>query len=214
MARRAIKGNQPGHVPANKGRTLPPEPLTAGEVGKLIGACSPTSATGIRHRALIVMLWRGQLRVSEALALQVKDLDTSAGSVRVLHGKGDKSRLVGLDPEALAVVQRWLDRRKQLGLNGRHPLFATHDGKPIAAAYIRALLPRLARRAGIEKRVHAHGLRHTGAAELANEGAPIHVISAQLGHSNVATTSRYIAHLQPQVVVDAMKARTWNLPKA
>ena len=75
------------------------------------------------------------------------------------------------------------------------------------AAYVRSLLPRLAKKAGIEKRVHAHGLRHTHAFELANEGTPLHLIQAQLGHSSVATTDKYIRHLNPTAVVDAVKQR-------
>ena len=77
--------------------------------------------------------------------------------------------------------------------------------------YVRALLPRLARKAGIEKRVHAHGLRHTGAFELANEGYPLHVIQQQLGHSSLATTDRYIRHLTSTEVVEAMKKRQWSI---
>jgi site-specific recombinase XerD len=69
----------------------------------------------------------------------------------------------------------------------------------------------LARRAGIEKRVHAHGLRHTCAFELANEGTPLHLVQAVLGHSRLTTTARYIAHLNPKQVVDAMRGREWKL---
>jgi site-specific recombinase XerD len=198
-------------IPANKGKTLPPEPLTADEVRALIGTCSKRAATGIRNRALLVVLYRAGLRVSEALALMPKDLDATAGTVRVLHGKGDKARVVGLDAGAWAIVQLWLDKRASLGINGRSPVFCTLTGGAVESAYVRALLPRLARKAGIEKRCHAHGLRHTHAAELANEGTALHVISAQLGHSNVATTSRYISHLAPSAVVKAMQAREWSL---
>jgi site-specific recombinase XerD len=129
----------------------------------------------------------------------------------VLRGKGDKARVVGLDEGAWAVLQRWLDRRKDLGISSRRTLFCTLDGNPLKPAYVRALLPRLARKAGIEKRVHAHGLRHTHAFELANEGLPLHVIQQQLGHSSLATTDRYIRHLCPQEVVNAMKSREWRL---
>ena len=83
------------------------------------------------------------------------------------------------------------------------------DGKRLTQAYIRALLPRLAKRAKIDKRVHAHGLRHTFAFELANEGVPIHVIQHALGHANVAITSLYISHLSPNVVIDRMRNREW-----
>jgi len=66
-------------------------------------------------------------------------------------------------------------------------------------------------RAGIEKRVHAHGLRHTHAAELALEGKAMNLIQAQLGHSSLATTSRYLAHIAPAELVKAMQARMWSL---
>ena len=198
-------------IPANKGQKLPPEPLTQDEVRLLIGTCSKRAATGLRNRALLVALYRAGLRISEALALYPKDLDAKAGTIRVLHGKGDKCRVVGLDAGAWAILQVWLDKRAALGLRGRQPVFCTLAGERIESAYIRALLPRLARKAGIEKRVHAHGLRHTHAYELASEGTPLHLIAAQLGHGSVATTDRYIRHLNPTAVVLAMQERQWSL---
>lgn len=198
-------------VPINKGKKLPAEPLTADEVRALIKACSNRAPTGVRNRALIVVLYRGGLRLNEALQLCPKDLDRKRNTIRVLHGKGDKSRLVGLDDGAWSVLDRWLDRRAALGINGRRRLFCTLNGDPIQTAYVRALLPRLARKAGIDKRVHPHGLRHTHAFELANEGHPIHVIQAQLGHSSLAVTDRYIRHLSPQDVVATMRRRVWEI---
>ncbi len=155
----------------NKGKSFPGEILAPDEVRSLIQAASSRAPTGIRNRALIVMLYRGGLRISEALDLRLKDIDRQAGTVRILHGKGDRARTVGLDPEAFAVVERWIDARSSRRINGRAPLFCTLQGKPLDTAYVRALLPRLAKRAGIEKRVHAHGLRHTHAAELAREAS-------------------------------------------
>src|SRR5262245_24703838 len=197
--------------PWNKGRKLPAEPLTQEEVKALLKACSNRAPTGIRNRALIVLFYRGGLRVKEALSLMPKDCDTQRGTVRVLHGKGDKSRLVGVDPEAAAVLQRWLDRRKALGVNGRHPVFCTLNGRSLNTAYVRNLMKRLGTKVGIEKRVHPHGLRHTHAYELANEGTPLHVIQQQLGHSSLATTDRYIRHLNPQQVVETMRGRSWQM---
>jgi site-specific recombinase XerD len=165
----------------------------------------------VRNAALLAVLYRAGLRVSEALALMPKDLDAANSTIRVLHGKGDRWRTVGLDPGGWALLQRWLDHRTALGINGRQPVFCTLKGKPVSAAYVRMLLPRLARRAGIEKRCHPHGLRHTFAYELAGEGVPIHVIQAQLGHSSVATTDRYIRHLRPEAIIAAMQARSWTL---
>ena len=77
----------------------------------------------------------------------------------------------------------------------------------MATAYVRALMPRLARKAGIEKRVHAHGLRHTHAAELAMEGKPVNLIQAQLGHASLAVTSTYLAHIAPVQLIEAMRGR-------
>jgi site-specific recombinase XerD len=159
---------------------------------------------------LIVLFYRAGLRVKEALSLMPKDCDVKQGTIRVLHGKGDRSRLVGLDPEAAAVLQRWLDKRQAIGVNGRHPVFCTLKGKLMQSACTRNLMKRLAAKVGIEKRVHPHGLRHAHAYELANEGTPLHVIQQQLGHSSLATTDRYIRHLNPQQVVEAMRGRTWG----
>jgi site-specific recombinase XerD len=194
-----------------RGRKLPAEVLTPDEVRGLIGACSTRARTGIRNRALIVVLWRTGLRLSEALALRPKDLDRTGGSIRVLHGKGDKARTVGLDGGAVAVVERWLDLREREQISARAPLFCTLAGKPVQTQYVRNLLPRLARKAGISKRVHAHGLRHTHACELAEEGVELRIISAQLGHANTSTTDRYLRHLAPQAVIEAMRGRTFNI---
>jgi len=159
---------------------------------------------------LIVLLYRAGLRVREALSLLPKDLDPARGTVRILHGKGDRARTVGMDAEAFAVVDAWIERRRRLGLRTDRPLFCTLDGKTMRTAYVRAMLPRIARKAGIEKRVHAHGLRHSHAARLADSGVPIHVIAAQLGHANIGTTHRYVAHLAPTAVVNAVRGVPWG----
>ena len=197
--------------PWNKGRKLPPEPLSTVDIGKLIKACSARAPTGVRNRALIAVLYRAGLRLDEALSMWPKDLDLNVGTIRVLHGKGDKCRVVGMDEGAWGIVQRWLDKRIELGINGRQPVFCTLKGKPLAPSYVRSLMPRLAKKASIERRVHAHGLRHSHAFELANEGHPVHLIQQQLGHSCLGTTDRYIRHLAPQQVIRTMQGRKWSL---
>jgi site-specific recombinase XerD len=199
-----------GRPGANRGRKYPPEVLTPDEVRALISAASNRAPTGIRNRALIVVLYRCGLRLAEALALAPKDVDLAAGTLRVLHGKGDKARTVGIDPEGGAVLERWVERRKKLGIRSR-VLFCTLEGKPLKPQYVRAMLPRLAERAGIEKRVHPHGLRHTHAAELAREGVPVNEIQMQLGHGSLATTDRYVRHLEPRAVIERMQAREWSV---
>jgi len=206
------KGHRAGEKPPNAGRRFPAEILTQDEVRVLIGACSNRAPTGIRNRALLVMMYRGGLRLSEALALRPKDVDANAGTVVILHGKGDRRRTLGLDPGAFAVLARWLDRRERLGLNGHHPLFCTLDGRSMHASYVRTLMPRLAKKAGIEKRVHPHGLRHTYAYELSvAEGKPAPLIQAALGHSSLATTDRYLRHIAPAELIETMRSREWSL---
>lgn len=196
--------------PWNAGRKLPPEPLTRDEVEALLQACSNQAPTGVRNRALIVLLWRAGLRVGESLALRPKDLDHVAGTVHILHGKGNKNRVVGLDPQAWAVVQRWIDTRARLKINGHCRLFCTLQGKPMQQSYVRALLPRLGRKANVQKRCHAHGLRHTHASELRRENVDIGVISKQLGHASISMTAKYLDHLCPRVVIDTMRGRRWG----
>jgi site-specific recombinase XerD len=206
-----VPGARKGITPANAGVTYPPEILTTGEARRLLAAPSSTAPTGIRNRALLAVLYRAGLRAAEALALEKRDLDTALGSVSVRHGKGDKHRTIGMDPAAFALVQRWLDCRTGLGIKGR-VLFCTLDGRPLQPSYVRALLPRLARKAGIDKRVHPHGLRHTFAAELAREGVPTNVIQAQLGHASLNTTSIYLSHISPVDLIRRMQSRAWDAP--
>lgn len=191
----------------------PVEILTREEAITLLQACNTRYAAGTRNRALVAVMYRGGLRVSEALALYPKDID-AAGTIRVLHGKGDKARTVAMDPAAFGVLKAWMDFREKLNIPADAPVFCTYSegnvGKPIATAYVRNLFKRLAYRAGIKKRVHAHALRHAFATEMRQEGIEIGVISAALGHASIATTHTYLKNVAPKAVIEAIQARTWN----
>ncbi|MBL8746453.1 MAG: phage integrase family protein [Phycisphaerae bacterium] len=196
----------------NRGLTFPPEVLSREEVMALMDACAESPA-GARNRALIVVLYRTGLRITEALALEPKDLDLEGGAVRVLRGKGGRSRTVGIDPGAAAVVGEWLAVREAWVAEDRSraaAVFCQRDGRRLESSYIRVLVPRLSGKAGIEKRVHAHGLRHTHAAELRAEGVDIGIISKQLGHRCISTTARYLDHIMPMAVVEAIRGRLWT----
>jgi len=158
---------------------------------------------------MLAILYRSGLRITEALSLHAKDLDATAGTVRVLHGKGNRSRTVGMDPGGFEMVAAWIEVRSRLGIHDRAPLLCLRDGSRIESSYIRTLLPRLARIAGIQKRVHAHGLRHSHAAELRAEGIEVGIISKQLGHASIATTAVYLDHIQPLRVVEVVRKREW-----
>lgn len=108
---------------ATNGRR-PVEILSRQEVAALYRACSGRAPTGIRNRALIIVLWRGGLRAEEALALYPRDLDTDSGTLNVRHGKGDRQRIVGIEPDAFEAIKLWLKKRSQLGLKGASQCFA------------------------------------------------------------------------------------------
>ena len=77
-------------------------------------------------------------------------------------------------------------------------------------SYVRHLLPRLARKAGIERRVHAHGLRHAFAVDMVRSGAPLYVVRDALGHASVATTQVYLSRVGAHEAVEAMRSREWS----
>lgn len=195
----------------NKGKRFPAQPLTGDEVKALIRTCSKRSATGVRNAALIVTIYRTGMRVSEALAVLPRDLDVQSGAVRVMNGKGSTSRTVAMDAGAWGILQWWLARRQSLGISGHSPVFCTLQGGSLQTSYIRALLPRLAQKAGIERRVHAHALRHSFAAELAAERTPLNVVQAVLGHANLATTDIYLRHINPVTAIETLRSREWSL---
>jgi integrase/recombinase XerD len=195
----------------NRGKRFPAQPLSGEEVKLLIRACSKRSATGIRNAALIVTLYRTGMRISEALTVLPRDLDSETGAIRIMNGKGGTVRSVAMDPGAWAILQRWLDRRVDLGIGGRSPVLSTLHGQSLKTSYVRGLLPRLARKAGIERRVHAHALRHSFAAELAGERIPINVVQTLLGHASLATTDAYLRHINPVVAIETLRARSWSI---
>lgn len=203
-----------GRAPANKGKRYPAEVLTPGEIAALLEAL-PDGGSGIRSRALIVLLWRVGLRAAEALALRVQDVDLEVGSVTVLHGKGAKRRVVGIDGPTRDYLREWLAERDRIGITPGAALFCTISndrgglGRPLGASSLREMLKLYARKAGIEKRVHPHGLRHTCAAEMHREGVPMLLIQQQLGHNDLAMTAHYVNHLEPGELLEAIASRDW-----
>jgi integrase/recombinase XerC len=197
----------------NKGKSFPPDPLTMVEAQALVDAIHGDGVLAMRNRAMVATLWRSGIRVSECLALKPADVDLDKGSVRVLRGKGQKDRVSAIDGRATGHLRAWMAVRAGLGLNGRQPLFCTVSagrarkvGDALHPSYLRQLLPKLAERAGIEKRCNPHNLRHTHARELIERRAALPVITAQLGHSSVTTTNTYVQKLTGDDVLVAMRA--------
>lgn len=199
-----------GMRPANAGKKYPAEIYSREEIDRLMAKMG-RGPTGARNRAVTAVMRRSGLRVAEALALQLKDVDLAAGTIVVLHGKGDRRRTVGVDQETTALLEVWLDHRRRLKVPQGSPLFCVISkptlGKALYSSTVREMLKRAAVKAGVEKRVHPHGLRHTFAVELMREGVPTPLIKKALGHASLDTTERYLDHLEPMEVVSMMRKR-------
>ncbi len=141
-----------------------------------------------RYELLFGLLLNSGLRISEALGLKASDVrlvEGTAKSVRVI-GKGDKERLVPLPGAFGAVFGFWLKDR-----NRTEPVFAKADGQPLSPQAARAYLRGMLQKAGIDKKISPHKLRHTYATNLLNAGADLVDIKALLGHESIATTQIY-----------------------
>jgi len=199
-------------VEGRNGSKLDADLLTPAEIELLMRQCSTRAPTGVRNRALIAVLWRCGLRIGEARALSVKDFEPDSGTLVVQRGKGGRLRVVGVDAGTVALVGRWLEVRRKRGVTGGGPLFCSLAGRPLDLSYVRHLLPRLARKAGIERRVHAHGLRHAFAVDMVRSGAPLYVVRDALGHASIATTQVYLSRVGAHETVEAMRSRGWSQP--
>ena len=180
----------------------PPEPLSKREALMLVHGANTRRKTGVRNAAVIALMWRSQLRIGETLDL--RPCDCEGDRIRILHGKGSKSRVVGVDQGTKDLIDTWMLIRPKSDY-----LFCTMKGTKIDSSYYRRLFKKLQIGLGIIKRCHPHGMRHTGASELAKENVPLILISQQLGHSNISTTDAYIRHLCPEEVISVIKDREW-----
>jgi site-specific recombinase XerD len=159
-------------------------------------------------RALIAVLWRGGLRISEALALNETDIDERRGSLLIRHGKGDKRREAGMDQFGFEQLAAWLTLRVSLPPG---PLLCVIDGptrgRRWAATAARAELRQLATEATVRRRFAPHQLRHAHAVELAREGVAVNIIQRQLGDTDLGTTSAYLQGIDPSEIIDAVRSR-------
>lgn len=194
-------------------RTLPPHPLTAAEASKLLDVCGG-GRVGTRNRALVALGYRAGLRAGEVCGLMRNDLrrlDPSSDHlvVRVEKPKGyrqgSQPREVGLDAKATLILEDWLSLR---GLRPG-PLFDTSTGQALKTSYLRRLMPLLAERAGVTRRVHYHCLRHTFARQLYDEGVGLVEIMQALGHKRLNTTQQYLEHIGATRAVAVTASRTW-----
>ncbi len=196
-----------GRAPRNKGMQYPPDPPRPEEIIQVMRHAGQ-ERHGLRARALIAVLWRGGLRISEALALNETDVDPRRGSLLIRHGKGDRRREVGMDPFGFEQLAAWTAHRTRLPPG---PLFCVIDGatrgRRWSANAARSELRQLALDAGVRRRFAPHQLRHAHAVELAREGVAVNIIQRQLGHTDLGTTATYLQGIDPSEIIDTVRSR-------
>jgi len=170
-------------IPLPRYETKLPVILSKAEVKALLEA-----PKNLGHRAILATMYGAGLRVSEAAALKVSDLDCESRIIHVRGGKGNKDRRVMLaEPlrEVLAAYWRWRRPAEWLFPGGK-------PGCHISRETVFETCRKAARRAGISKPVHPHSLRHAFATHLLDDGVSLLVIQALPGHANLKTTARYL----------------------
>jgi len=179
-----------------------PKVLSRGDVDRLLRAPRGTDPAALRDRALLELMYACGLRASEAITLEVTDVDLQAGVLRA-RGKGSKERLVPVGREAIAAVQLYLHRGRPAltGAGDARELFVNRRGTGLTRQGLYKIVQRHARAVGLEDRMSPHTLRHTFATHLLAGGCDLRSVQEMLGHADVATTQIY-THLSAQRLKD------------
>ena len=173
-----------GHVPEtllapHRGQRLPEAPKTE-EIEALIDAFEGDGPLAVRNRALLELIYSAGLRSSEAVGLDLGDVDYEQEHVVVRQGKGSKQRVVPLGEEAARLVSRYLHAaRPQLARGAENALFLSARGRRLDTSTLRRLM------------AHPHRLRHSFATHLLEGGADLRTIQELLGHASLSTTQIY-----------------------
>jgi integrase/recombinase XerC len=187
-----------------KERTLPYF-LTEEEIEILIKENTPWKVLSkepnynfaFRDYALLMLLYSSGLRRSEAVGLNVGDVDFISGFVRV-YGKGRKERIVPVGENALKAIKNYLDTRPDVVPSS--PLFVNRNGERLSSTSVFLILQKMAKRARFTRKIKPHMIRHSFATHLLNHGCDIRGVSQMLGHSDLSTTQIYthlsIEHLK------------------
>jgi site-specific recombinase XerD len=203
-------------IPSKKSRSTPVAYLEPEVVAAIIAQPDRTSSQGTRDHALLLFLYNTGARVSEVIGVQRRDLQLARPHHVRLHGKGNKERICPLWPDTAAALVHLLE--------GQHDdagtVFRNRRGKPLSRDGIAYLLKTYTRRAADRcpalqrSRVSPHVFRHSCAVALLQAGVDVSVIRDYLGHSSIATTSRYVtSNLQmKREVLDAFWKRSGLAP--
>ena len=181
-----------------------PQVLSRDEVARLLSAPKGTDPAALRDRALLELMYACGLRASEAIGLDVRDVDLTLGVLRA-RGKGSKERMVPDRPRGgrgrrKAYVER--GRPAFVGLGDEPRLFVNRRGGGLTRQGLYKIVQRHARAVGLEDRMSPHTLRHTFATHLLAGGCDLRSLQEMLGHADIATTQIY-THLSAERLKDA-----------
>jgi integrase/recombinase XerD len=179
-----------------------PQVLTRGEVAQLLAAPKGTEPSALRDRALLELMYACGLRASEAIELDVGDVDLRHGILRA-RGKGSKERLVPVGREAVTAVKSYLQRGRPelVGLREERRLFVNRRGSGLTRQGLYKIVQRHARAVGLADKMSPHTLRHTFATHLLAGGCDLRAVQEMLGHADIATTQIY-THLSAERLKD------------
>jgi integrase/recombinase XerD len=176
--------------PRSRGRL--PKVLTRDEVAVLLAQPRGNSPAAVRDRALLETMYACGLRASEAIALELSELDLEAGILRA-HGKGSKERIVPIGSKAVETLQVYLTRSRPrlVGLRDEHCVFVNLRGGALSRQGLYKIVQRHAGSAGLADRMSPHTLRHTFATHLLAGGCDLRSLQEMLGHADIGTTQIY-----------------------
>ncbi len=183
-----------------------PQVLSRAEIARLLAAPRGTDAGALRDRALLELMYACGLRASEAVGLEVGDVDLDAGILRT-YGKGSKERLVPVGREAVGAVRAYLERGRPRLVSDPavRTLFLNRRGGSLTRQGLYKIVQRHARAAGLHQKMSPHTLRHTFATHLLAGGCDLRSVQEMLGHADIATTQIY-THLSAERLKDAYHA--------
>jgi len=181
------------HEPRRKSR-LPKMVLTREEVGRMLETPDLSTPGGIRSRAILEMFYSTGIRLGEMTALKVSDLNLDEGLLRVNEGKGAKDRVVPIGKQAMAYLKAYLSevRPKLVRQGNEEWLWISNYGTPLSKVLVGALVRQAGRKAGIEKAISPHTMRHTFATHMVQNGADVMLVSQLLGHTMLSATQIYV----------------------
>ncbi len=187
------KENMAKLLGAPKIRRSLPEVLTVEEVERMINVCDVSKPKGLRDKAILELLYASGLRVSELISLEFSHLDLENRMVR-LWGKGFKERIVPFGEKAKATLTTYLSWGRGAllkGIQSRYLFVSGFSGRSLTRQNVWTMVKRCAQKAGIQRNVTPHVLRHTFATHLLENGADLRIVQEFLGHSDITTTQIY-----------------------